>query len=300
MKKSFATCVPLKPYEVFKPNSVDSLESLAISNELEKFYARKGDSWATQYKNIPCIDCPAKELRPEEALEAKLIARAIGKLKTAKLPSSDDGNMCVTVAWDGSSSMLGAKQTYSGRVCGMIEKALENIPTQIVNFVVHDRNELCLVSFGDYVVDNREVRHYLIKDFDEKSPKNKSYAYGFARSMEFCGGNKDGYTIRVLTKNILKRNEKRKILIVLSDGLPNDYSNGYEAGIEDVHEAVEEAVDAGVEVIALFFGCNSEKDSFAEEHKYMYEDAGAHIIDCDPEDIAKKMTEIMTNISLGR
>lgn len=309
-----AMCAELEEEQANSPTTtVASVEPLSISDEMEMLYASMGDSCGTQFKEIPRTSWQPKELRPEEALEANIIARAIEKIKAARVhsgavahgkinshklskyaagnynffkrPEVHDGGLCVAIAWDGSGSMCGSKQEYSGRACGMIEKAFGNIPMKIINFSVASGT----------------TEHFLVKDFNEKAPGKKSYAYGYARSTQFNGGNKDGYSIRVLTKEILKRNEEKKILFVLSDGLPSDYPGyGYELGIRDVHGAVEEAVKAGVEVIALFFGSDQERAQNAKEYKYMYEDAGARSIDCRPEEIGKKMAKVFTDISLRR
>jgi nitric oxide reductase activation protein len=70
--------------------------------------------------------------------------------------------------------------------------------------------------------------------------------------------NRDGYAIRHLTKNLLKRSEKQKFLLVFSDGEPA--AMGYEQnGIVDTHEAVLEARKQGIEVINVFLA-NGEID----------------------------------------
>lgn len=53
-------------------------------------------------------------------------------------------------------------------------------------------------------------------------------------------GNKDGYSIRAAALDLAKRTERRKILMVLSDGLPSGYFSEAEA-IDDVRTAVQAA-----------------------------------------------------------
>ncbi|QOR65018.1 hypothetical protein IM538_14350 [Cytobacillus suaedae] len=70
--------------------------------------------------------------------------------------------------------------------------------------------------------------------------------------------NRDGYSIRVISKKLLLRNEKQKFLLVFSDGEPAAF--GYEQnGIVDTHEAVVEARKRGIEVINIFLA-NGEID----------------------------------------
>lgn len=63
--------------------------------------------------------------------------------------------------------------------------------------------------------------------------------------------NRDGYAIRHMTEQLMKKNEKQKFLLVFSDGEPA--ATGYERnGIIDTHEAVLEARKLGIEVINVF------------------------------------------------
>ncbi|RKQ29654.1 vWA domain-containing protein [Oceanobacillus halophilus] len=63
--------------------------------------------------------------------------------------------------------------------------------------------------------------------------------------------NRDGYSIRVITKELEARREKNKFLLVFSDGEPA--ASGYDQnGIVDTHLAVSEARKKGLEVIGMF------------------------------------------------
>ncbi|KPH71135.1 MULTISPECIES: vWA domain-containing protein [Bacillaceae] len=63
--------------------------------------------------------------------------------------------------------------------------------------------------------------------------------------------NRDGFSIRVMTKDLVARQEKNKFLLVFSDGEPA--ASGYDQnGIVDTHLAVSEARKQGIEVIGMF------------------------------------------------
>ncbi|WP_085991573.1 vWA domain-containing protein [Oceanobacillus senegalensis] len=63
--------------------------------------------------------------------------------------------------------------------------------------------------------------------------------------------NRDGFSIRVITKELEARREKDKFLLVFSDGEPA--ASGYDQnGIVDTHLAVSEARKKGIEVIGMF------------------------------------------------
>src|SRR5699024_2005999 len=63
--------------------------------------------------------------------------------------------------------------------------------------------------------------------------------------------NRDGFSIRVLTKELTSRREKNKFLLVFSDGEPA--ASGYDQnGIVDTNVAVAEARKKGIDVIGMF------------------------------------------------
>lgn len=184
----------------------------------------------------------------------------------------------VSICWDGSGSMYGDKQALSAKACAIIEEGFkEHVPMKIINFSVSGGN----------------VVHYLVKDFDEKA-KNKNYSFSYADSRGFGGGNKDGYSIRVCTRDLLSRPEKDKILFVLSDGQPSDY-NGKLSGEDDVKAAVKEARAKGITVIAIFFGSDSFLQSSLKDYEYMYQ---KDLIASRPEDITTNLKKMLKKLVL--
>lgn len=63
--------------------------------------------------------------------------------------------------------------------------------------------------------------------------------------------NRDGFSIRVMTKELMARKEKNKFLLVFSDGEPAA-TNYEENGIIDTHKAVIDARKRGIDVIGMF------------------------------------------------
>lgn len=175
------------------------------------------------------------------------------------------------IVWDGSGSMAGDKQKQSTIACAIIEEALKYLlPLKIVNFT----------TSGNRVV------HYNVKGFDDNNPK-KNYAYSFGSSRSFDGGNKDGYSIRVVAKELMKRPESNKIMIIMSDGLPSDYNNS-KLGLNDVRTVVKKARKDGIKVIPMFFGDNNFRRETLPKYKLMYE---KNIINCSPENITKELVK---------
>src|SRR5699024_11634590 len=63
--------------------------------------------------------------------------------------------------------------------------------------------------------------------------------------------NRDGFSIRVAGRELLKRQEKNKFLLVFTDGEPAAF-NYEENGIVDTNMAVTEASKQGIDVIGTF------------------------------------------------
>lgn len=179
-------------------------------------------------------------------------------------------NAAVAICWDGSGSMSGTKQRQSTVACAIIEEGLKGlIPLKIVNFTTSYSNM---------------VHHYIVKDFSDVD-KRKNYAYSYGASRSFSGGNKDGYSIKILAKELEKRSEEQKLLIVLSDGLPSDYPS-IGKGMGDVHDAVKAARKKGIEVISIMFGEKDFRESEYDNYLKMYESG---LISTDPARIQEEL-----------
>lgn len=104
------------------------------------------------------------------------------------------------------------------------------------------------------------VYHYNIVDWEEADSSRISSVY-----PDYF--NRDGYSIRMGAQELLNRREERKLLLVLSDGVPQvggTYPNS--VGIVDTREAAIEIKKQGIEVISLFFGEPDQIKTF----RYMY------------------------------
>ncbi|MFJ7746787.1 vWA domain-containing protein [Peribacillus sp. NPDC097295] len=81
--------------------------------------------------------------------------------------------------------------------------------------------------------------------------------------------NRDGYSIRVATKELERRREKNRFLLVFSDGEPaaTHYDQN---GIVDTHLAVSEARKKGIEVIGMFLADGGIEESEELTMKNIY------------------------------
>jgi hypothetical protein len=133
------------------------------------------------------------------------------------------------------------------------------------------------------------VEHVIIKDFSQKESGCRCFD---ALDQVFAGnGNKDGYSIRTAAMELEKRSEARRVLIVLSDGLPSAYYKESEA-IADVRSAVQEARRRGIVVIPIMYGADDSPETFAA-YASMYEKG---IISTSPENILEEFEKLLMKL----
>lgn len=172
-------------------------------------------------------------------------------LKTRKRNSSD---FVVDILMDGSGSQRD-RQSQVALQAYIISESLSNngIPHRIMSFC----------SFWDYTILQR------FREYD--SPREDNY-----RILDFVtsANNRDGLAIRAAGDGLLQRQEEGKILIVLSDGKPNDIivnrpgsrnPNPYygDYAVKDTAFEVRKLRSNGVCVLGVFTG--KEKDLMAEK-----------------------------------
>ena len=185
---------------------------------------------------------------------------------------------CCYILQDNSGSMgddKWSKRYYCCQAVAVAENAFQDImPVKIAAFDAQS---------------DQQVTHKIIKNWNEKIPKNA--AWNFYKNDSYGWGNKDGYSIRVATQELLMRPEKKKLLFVLSDGLPTEYYGGYPAGCKDVQIAVKEARKQGVEVVSIFFGDNF-STSYEDVQMFlnMYE---KNCIVTEPNDIMEQLLRVL-------
>ncbi|WP_050741115.1 hypothetical protein [Acetobacterium bakii] len=132
----------------------------------------------------------------------------------------------------------------------------------------------CRVNGFNSYIDYTILKRY--RDYDDDLKQNENI---FEYACEGC--NRDGLAIKGVCDTLYKREEENKILIVLSDGKPNDihlatrnsskkfrgvtsYSGG--RGVEDTAKEVRIERQRGILILGIFTG--DEKDLKAEKHIY--------------------------------
>lgn len=236
------------------------------------------ENWAVTRQNIRSL---AEILKRAMAArnEKETFFSEYGRLRADKLWNLDrTGNrrlferdmvqttadFAVEVLIDASGSQQG-RQSMVALQGYIISEALcqAEIPCRVMGFC----------TFGDYTVLRR------FRDYDEGKEANE-------RLFEFYGSsnNRDGLAIRAAADSLKKRREEHKILIVLSDGTPNDiivsktkskrfkpYCLDY--AVKDTAAEVHSLRNKGITVLGIFAGeeeaRQTERRIFGNEFAYI-------------------------------
>jgi len=118
----------------------------------------------------------------------------------------------------------------------------------------------------------RNVKFYVVKDFDEKYSDEVKQRIG---GITFQNNTRLGAAIRHATAKLAKQQARTRLLIVLSDGRPYDHDYGdARYAREDTHEALRQAKNAGITPFCITIDRESEA-----ELRDLYGDIGYTIID---------------------
>lgn len=190
-----------------------------------------------------------------QVVPAKLwnLGRTGNRMLFEKVIKRDSSDFVVDVLIDASGSQR-LRQSQVALQAYIISEALSNvgIPHRVMGFC----------TFWDYTVMRR------FREYDEGREAND-------RIFEFYGSsnNRDGLAVRAAALSLQERGEEHKILIVLSDGRPNDiivnrpnsknpapYFGDY--AVRDTAYEVRKLRNAGIAVLGVFAG--EEQDLYAE------------------------------------
>lgn len=281
--------------------------------DIEELYA--GERQRLFVESFPCV--PTTPLPPEILTPARRLEREIrkilqqkhterrgtrtGVLDTRCLYKSRlrdphlfykkgkpiKADMAAYVLLDNSGSMSGCGAVANGGSLAYSKSTLSRIAASIIEYALRD---LARVKISLFDVSLGKIRHATLKQFDEKT--NGTRLYNSINHVGIGCGNKDGYSIRVATKELAARRESMKVLLILSDGLPSDYNGGEKAGLIDVKSAVKEARQKGIRVIPIMFGDARFRAQSAEDFAFMYDS----FISCNPVDVCDEFYKLFASL----
>jgi len=256
----------------------------------------------------------------ERALSAKMNrgwegGREQGKLDTKRLVSAFNGkpdvykerdpvpeiDTATTILIDCSGSMSGSKIRLANEIAIALAEALERttVSYEILGFT--DRS-IGWKRFYREKVKGKEpfsrvegLLHYVFKDYNESLLRAKP-ALGGIHCYADRRENVDGEAIQWASRRLLKRHEKRKVMLVLSDGLPAfacSRAGGYEdydlMGA-DAHcrYAVDEAIKSGIDMIGIGIQDSSVKKFYPD-----------HVVVRNLDDLQKTVISKLAKALLG-
>ncbi len=213
------------------------------------------------------------------------IGRSSNTKVFVKTIDNDKGSYAVDILIDSSGS-LRRNQVFVAAQAYILAQALtlNGIPNRVMGFN----------TFLDYTILKR------FRDYESPLSANENiFEY-------YCtGNNRDGLAIKATVQDLLKRPEDNKILIILSDGRPNDIKVGKgqsqsleeayrgKAGIRDTAAEVRRARQQGIMVLGVFTG----KESDLAAEKLIYGKDFAYIRDINrfSDLVIKYLKQIIVN-----
>jgi hypothetical protein len=157
--------------------------------------------------------------------------------------------------------------TYPGRRIIEIEKEGLVLMSEALEAVGDSYSISGFTSEG-----RRNVKFYIVKDFDEKYSDETEKRIG---GITFQNNTRLGAAIRHAANKLLRQEERTKLLIILTDGRPYDHDYGdARYAREDVREALTEAKTSGITPFCITIDRESEA-----ELRDLYGDVGYTIID---------------------
>ena len=222
-------------------------------------------SFATRIRRY--IQARARSVVERDRLHGKLDRSSIVKLAlppidggeynkkifyTQRKHTMKDTAIFVLVDWSG--SMNGHKMVYAAdaaqRLVHTFDRVL-NVPVALAAF--SNKRSICDVGY--------------IKPWNTRGMTEEEIAKRFGRFREYTSGNDDADAVNWAWHQILKRKEKRKILIVLSDGAPAGAWKGHAAdALELVTKSVEK--DGRVELYGVGI-CSNAVEDYYTNWKYL-------------------------------
>ena len=197
---------------------------------------------------------------------SRIITNPLNKLTFKKEKEIEFKDTIVSLLIDNSGSMRGRPITVAALCCDILTKTLEKclVKTEILGFTTKawkgGRSREKWISNGKPSNPGRlnDLRHIIYKSADASWRRSKKNL-GLLLREGILKENVDGEALLWAYKRIIKRREKRKILIVVSDGAPVDDStlsvnpgNFLEQNLRESINKIESKPD--VELIAIGIG----------------------------------------------
>jgi len=230
----------LKNYVCIKPLIITNIEPIGFPNHLKKIYKK---------------------------IQTELDLMELDRIKNTNLPYGDEINLDTWIEYKGHQNKSGHHQKFytnferkvrdmSTLILADISLSTEAAITQEIRVIDAIKDSLMVFSealerledrFAIYAfssLKNTNVRFHIIKNFKEKY---SDYVRGKIDNIKPGYYTRLGAAIRESSKILNKQQSQNKLLLIISDGKPNDvdrYDGRY--GIEDTKKAIVEAKKLGL------------------------------------------------------
>ena len=174
------------------------------------------------------------------------------KRKTQKL----ELNTAVTILTDNSGSMSGDKFAHAAKAGVMLNEALVKIGVPVE-----------LLSFSE---DGKGALDIIVSPFHEIAVSEEELTRRYAMCGNWMCQNSDGESIQWAYNRLIKRREKRKVLIVLSDGSPAAFNHSGDE-VNFTKRMIKEIEDAGRAEIYGLGIMDRNVERFYTHHKVLNE-----------------------------
>jgi cobalamin biosynthesis protein CobT len=249
-----------------------SNQAKAYKENIENLYSGKQlEGFANQLRRL--IQIRSKGRYEYGVSRGKLQRSAVHRVTTPDSPLSQKifkrhiksmvNDCAITILVDASGSMAGKK--YLHATCAMM------ILSETIANVLRIPLEVLAFSDGIGFKHNREYKEaaedmYLIRQFGEQQVGNDELIARMATVSQFFGANADGEAIVFALDRLLKQKQKRKLLIVLSDGQPVTSSTG--SAIRPYTRLVNERIAATPNIDVVGIGImSSEVKKYYKHHR---------------------------------
>ena len=233
--------------------------------EIERHHEEDKDAYMQMYRDVePFVRNLISEITAllreynEEAflhhkrfgpiVEATEAYRPDGAFFAKKKMPEDRPNMAMCILLDESGSMGGSKIKIAKKAMIMLERFASGVgvPLMVAGHYA-GYGDVCLNIYTDYVSARLEHDRYTLA------------------SIESHGCNRDGLPLRVCADLLAQRPEDIRLMVVISDGAPNDTGYGGKAAFDDIKKTVAEfrrkglliygaAIDDDREIIQDLYG----------------------------------------------
>lgn len=160
-----------------------------------------------------------------------------------KMMPQDLPDMAIAVLVDQSNSMSGERIASAMQAAILLDDFATSLGIPV------------MVAGHNTALHERGTSIYLHALFERAGKKDK---YRLAQMLP-AAANRDGMAIQIVADMLAKRPEEIKLLIIISDGQPNDSEYGGKEAAEDIHSIVAHAKARGVQTFAAAIG--SDKDN---------------------------------------